>query len=354
MNKRVLGVVLAISALYAYSAECQQRNNLQGDDLAGFLQFAELAGTGTLDRGVQGLEDAVEINASTDSSNATIKVARSVSEGSLFTTFTVTASAPIDKNSNRTELANLDGLRNAFTLGGKYTWFMMRGKRNPSNDQRVFDLCDEMVAAFKSKTGKTDADAPGCDTNNVKTFLPEKYVEYRSLFFAEDAWMASWGIEPKVGYKQFSFLESETLEKKMSDSKVPWSVEAFFGFTPKKSQTLITIGGNYQEGFKDAESGTLCPTSGAGSTVACKTGPVGEPVKDDAELGYLEFRRRLLWAGVSLKITYDFKENLAGVDLPITFIKDKDGSLTGGIRVGWTEADHWQVGIFAGKAFNLF
>jgi hypothetical protein len=348
MNKKALGAVLVISALCASPAKCQGSN----DDLTGFLH---LMGKSTLDRGIVSPGDEAEINASTDSSNATVKISRSVSQSGNFNTFTLTASAPLDKNNDRTELANLDGLRNSFNLGLKYAWIKIGGRANPTASKATSDkndeICAEMVAAFQNQTHRQET--PDCDTNNVKTFLPARYLEFRSLFFANEGWMLSFGVEPKVGYKKFDFLDSATLDK-ISDRETPWSVEAFLGFTPPGWNTIITFGGNYQEGFKDADSGALCPSSGTGSTVKCKTGPVGPPKDDKAELLYAEFRRRLGPAGVSLKLTHDFKQDLTGVDLPIAFVKDKDGNLTGGIRVGWTKADHWQAGIFVGTAFSLF
>ena len=353
MKRNTVCAVLVLGALCVPPARCQQTWNQ--DDLTGFLRQM---GKATLDRAIESIGDAAEINASTDGSNAIIKVSRSVSTPSdgIFQTLTLTASAPLDKSSERTELVSLDGLRNAFTLGTKYTWFKIGGKlQNPTASEATSkkndEICAEMVAAFKNQTRSEQE--PVCDTNNVKTFLPSRYLEFKSLFFADEGWMLSLGIEPKVGYKKFEFLDSATLNK-VSDRKTPWSIEAFVGFTPPAWKSIITFGGNYQEGFKDASNGVLCPPSGSGGPVQCKTGPIGGPVDDKAELLYAEIRRRLGPAGISLKVTYDFKENLAGVDLPITFVKDKDGNLTGGVRVGWTETDHWQAGIFVGTPFSVF
>jgi hypothetical protein len=351
MNRGVLWAVLILGASGALSVQGQQEPRELSKAIG-------VAGAGTLDRAVQDTGGGVEINAATDSSNATITASRSISSqpAGVYTTLTVTASAPVDKSADRTDLVSLDGLRNAFSLGAKYTWFNVSGMRNPAvapeNRAKLGKICSDLMAAFQ-KQKDTEKEPDNCDSATVQEFLPDRFDDFQDLFFDPNGRMLSVGIEPKVGYQTFSFLDSATLNK-LSDSKVPWSIEAFIGYMPVRWQTLFTVGGNYQQGFKNADNGILCPFTGVGGTVACKTGPVGKPVSDDAELVYLEIRHRFGTAGVSLKVTYDFKEDLTGVDLPISFIKDKDGSLTGGIRVGWTNTGHWQAGIFAGKAFSLF
>jgi hypothetical protein len=351
MNKRVLWAILILDAWGASSVQGQQEPRELSKAIG-------VAGAGTLDRAVQDTGGGVEINAATDSSNATITLSRSVSSQpkGVYTTWTVTASAPVDKSADRTDLVSLDGLRNAFSLGAKYTWFNVSGMRNPAaapaDREKLLNFCRDLSAAFK-KQGGTEKEPDNCDSETVQKFLPDRFDDFQDLFFNPNGRMLSLGIEPKVGYQTFSFLDSATL-KKLSDSKVPWSIQAFLGYMPVRWQTLFTVAANYQQGFKNADNGILCPFTGAGGTVVCKTGAVGKPVSDDAELVSLEIRRRFGNAGASLKVTHDFKEKLTGVDLPLTLLKDKDGSLTGGVRVGWTSKGHWQAGIFAGKAFSLF
>lgn len=346
MNKRVLWAVLILGTWGAVS--------VQGQREPGELRNAiGAAGAGTLDRAVQDAGGGVEINAGTDSSNATITASRSNSQaGGVYTTWTVTASAPVDKSAERTDLVTLDGLRNAFTLSAKYTWFDLSGMRNPTapaHKSEFLKFCGDLWAEIAKRGGSEKE----CDSERVDKYLPGRLDEFMALFIDPKGHMLSMGIAPKVGYQTFSFLDSTTL-KKLSDSKAPWSVEVFWGYMPNNTQTLFTVTADYQQGFKNADNGILCPFTGVGGTVACKTGPVGKPVSDDAELLSLEIRRLFGNAGASLKITRDFKEKLTGVDLPVTFIKAKDGSLTGGIRAGWTNKGHWQAGIFAGKAFSLF
>ncbi|HEX4966548.1 MAG TPA: hypothetical protein VF173_37410 [Thermoanaerobaculia bacterium] len=350
MREKALYVALIVGVVWISPAKAQS-----GDDLNGILH---LTGKNTLDRAIGGPGDEAEINATTDGGNASVKISRSVStpKNGNFNTLTLVASAPVDKSSNNTDLVNLGGFRNDFNFDLRYTWFKIGGElKNPLASKetaaKIDNICNELSRVFKAQTGSEEGLI--CDTDHVKTLLPSRYLEFKSLFFADDGWLVSAGIEPKVGYKKFSFLEAATLNK-MSDSKQPLSIEAFFGGMPAHWNTLITGGFNYQQGFKDADSGTLCPPSSAGGPVACKTGPIGKPVSDDAELLYIELRRRIGSVGASLKFTYDFKQDLTGVDLPISFVKDKDGNLTGGVRAGWTKTGHWQAGIFAGTAFKLF
>ncbi|MEO6194972.1 MAG: hypothetical protein ABIS20_18305 [Thermoanaerobaculia bacterium] len=352
--KKTLATLFCLGLLSVSSARCQQET-AEMREVRSAMGFA---GPVTSDRAVEADVNKAtgEINAATDSSNSIIKYTRQVSglNRGKFSTLTVTASAPLDDSSDRTELVSLDGLTNAFTMGVKYTWFNLTGVTNPLDDadaeKKSDEICDQLTAAYQEKTAKKDV--PTCDTATVQEYLPAKYKEFKNLFFSPDGWTFSGGFEPKVGYKKFEFLDSLNLAK-LSDAKTPWSVQAFLGFKPRRLQTLITLGGSYQKGFKDADKGTLCPVSSGTGPVTCKTGAIGRPVSDDAELVYLEVRHRLGPAGASLKFTYDFKQDLTGVDLPIAFVKDGDGNLRGGIRAGWTRTGHWQAGIFVGSGFSL-
>jgi len=316
--------------------------------------MVQRAGKTTLDRAIQNTKDAVEINASTDASNATVKLSQSVSgPAGRFHSYSITASAPLNQSGGSTDLVSLDGLTDSFTLGVKYNWFRL-GLLNPEASEETRnkknDICDKLNAAYRQQTGKPDE--PDCGTDNVKKFLPAKFTEFKGLFFDPNGSLFSGGFELKGGYKKFGFIEAATLNK-MSDSETPWSIEGFMGGVPNHWDTMITGGFRYQQGFKNASSGTLCPPSSSGP-VACKTGAIGKPVSDDAELLYVELRRRMGPVGVSLKATYDFKNDLSGVDLPISFVKDSEGNLTGGVRVGWNKTQHWQAGVFVSKAFSFF
>lgn len=346
MRLSLIASLLIVAALCAdHPASCQQSTPV-----------LPRASDSTLDRAVLNEAPAIEIDASQDASNASLKFGRVISTAGdqglgIFSSLILTASSPIEKEEDTTQLATLDGLSNAFSVGLKYTHFTVTDRRNPANDPRLDLMCGELTRAYQKSTRKTDE--PLCDLNTGKQYLPaRRYAEFKSLFWG-DVRKWAWGIEPKIGYQKFKFLKPGTTDE-VSESKVPWSLELFHGFMEARSRTFITVGAEYQHGFKDADSTTRCPTPNLEGTVDCKTGASGEPVEDNAELLFVEMRRRIYTRALSLKVTYDFEEEVIGADLPIHLLTNKDGNLTGGIRVGWTEDEHWQAGIFVGTAFRLF
>ena len=53
-------------------------------------------------------------------------------------------------------------------------------------------------------------------------------------------------------------------------------------------------------------------------------------------------------------MTYDLKDDEFAVDLPFYLVPDKDGNLTGGIRLGYNTADdEVGIGVFVGSTFWL-
>jgi len=353
MNRTITLVVLAMLTALASPAKSQENR---------LTTFLSPIGNSTSDRGIEERGAAFfEISALQDSGNATIKAGRTVSEAGgkdknedkklRFSSFIITASAPIDESNDATQLATLDGLRNAFTVSTKYTRFTTTGAKNPAGDlPRLEMLCVALQTAYHEQTGKSDVE---CDTDNYKKYLPGRYAEYKSLFYNPDNKKHAWGFEPKIGYKKFDFIKKDTIEEK-KQSEIPWSFHVFGGFSPKQWKTLISFGAEYQHGFKEADSGTVCPPSSTGGNLTCKTGALGEPTQEDAKLLYVEFRRRIMGKALSLKVTNDFEKDILGVDLPVYLMSNKEGSLTGGIRTGWTEDEKWQFGLFVGSAFSLF
>ena len=87
----------------------------------------------------------------------------------------------------------------------------------------------------------------------------------------------------------------------------------------------------------------------------CGTGVIDAPKEKKKQLLSFETRREFGSAGASLQLSYDIESDDFGADLPITFIRDKEKNLTGGIRFGWMNSNHeLAVGLFVGSKFKAF
>jgi len=68
-----------------------------------------------------------------------------------------------------------------------------------------------------------------------------------------------------------------------------------------------------------------------------------------------EARRNFGFAGVGLTSTYDFEARVLGLELPLYFVKDKDGKFIAGIKGGWRDDNHdFFASVFVSTAYGLF
>jgi hypothetical protein len=187
-----------------------------------------------------------------------------------------------------------------------------------------------------------------------KKGLLQYYPEFKSLYWSPKAWKYVYGIEGTIGHDNYEFISMNTLEEQDQD-KTPWAIGGFLGAIPPGLNALFTIGGQYQNAYKAANTQTICPASTAGNPVISKTGAIGEPSSQQKHLLYVEDRTELLTLGLSIRISHDFKDGDTGIDFPVYIFRNKKNNLSGGLRMGWTDKTHdTTFGVFIGGDFSLF
>lgn len=340
----------------------------------------------------------IEIKASTDDSNATVKTGRTSSRTSkknafrIFDAWTLSASAPLAKGGEATSIVSTDGFPNAFAVKGKFTQYLVprRPDLTAEEDQKFDNLCDDvlkkvlaevkpdpntvrlLVELRKAELGdqadlqkiETEAEAIAtvvaraaaeesfnCDSATVTKVAKDRRVEFDVLTGVGFGWHRIWGASASVGHQKFEFVKTDLTDG--VSNKTPFGASIFVAALPRRSNTLFSLGFEYQNKHKDADEKTLCPVGTSGQ-VECKTGPAGEPVKANAESAFFEVRKEILSRAMSLKIAYDFEKERVSFDLPIYIIPAAESGLGGGIRVAWVETEGAQFGVFVTSSFSLF
>jgi hypothetical protein len=313
------------------------------------------------DSAIEKNRTSFEINAAKDNSTVSLKIGKDFSKPissnlAEFSSWAITFSAPVNKNSENTDIATLDGLANSFKLSVKLSNFIVLGKLNPFVDDpknpppRLVEICKLAGINYPEDPCDTDAVYSGLEKRNKLQIYPE----FKSLFWKPTSWKLIYGIEGSIGYQNFEFISKQTYEKKDQD-KYPMGANAFFGAVPPGQNAVLTVGGQFQESYKESKTQTVCPVTTTGTSFVCDTGALGEPGHKQKQIVYVEGRTEFLSLGLNIRVSHDFKNYDTGIDAPVYIFHDKKNNLNGGLRFGWTKNDHKALlGVFVGGSFSLF
>jgi hypothetical protein len=167
------------------------------------------------------------------------------------------------------------------------------------------------------------------------------------------------GFEASVGRNGFEFIDPATLAN-LTDTRVQWSARAYYSQYFLQTRTAFTLSASYERAYKAAKEATFCPPNPNNVVVRCTTAAGGPPVLNESLLLSAGLRHQfqsgaLNGFAISPLLTYDVLDDAVGVDLPIYFIPNSDGGLSGGVRFGYRSDrdDEFTAGIFIGAAFNI-
>lgn len=338
------------------------------------------AGNGPADAPVATKRNYGEVSAGTANSKASLSFAADYAPAAsgflpAFATLSTTVSAPLGTGSTTTQLATLDGLADSTNITLKVIGFWVQ-TREPTAEEKAH-FCGAIRDAAKnaqnakrpdkgdlkrckSSKGLDSKCGSGnrvcCSTDNAELLscmglMPKSEADaFSNSFWLSPVTWAS-GFSTTVGTKSYQFLQPTTLGT-TKQTLTPWSAQAFVA--TQWGESLLTGGFKYQVAYRDATSGSLCP-SPTTYPVQCKTGPIGPPSRTESPIPYLEYRRRI-GAGFAIdpSVNYDLKKSVVGINLPVYFVGDGKGKLTGGASVGWrSDQSGTQFGLFVGSAFSL-
>jgi len=310
----------------------------------------------TIDRDADKGLPRFQVSATTESSQAAIKFSGNLSSNSgtddaSFSSWSATLSAPLSKSDPFTNIATLDGLANSFSLALGFNKFFVSGFKNPADSEgHVLPNVAEICALAGIKHNEP-CDLGAVEAGLKKSGHEDRYPEFLESFIGPDTRKWTYGLKGTLGYQTYDFFQSGTLASQ-SDSKLPWSAGAYIGFIPPRTEAFLSAGAEFQRAYKPTKQKIECPVS-TGPSTECVNGSIGPPKTVNERLVYLEGRTELAGTAMDLKITHDFESGDNGVDLPIYLLRDDKGARSGGVRLGWTNTDHFAVGIFVGGGFSL-
>lgn len=329
--------------------------------LAGSPAFAEEASVAQVTRTIDAGSAANPLSApslfqvSAENGDATVTVrlgfqrSHETPDGFAFHTFSLGATSPADTKGKVSPVATLDGLVDNTSIELNYRRLGARGQVR--DVAAAMDICREARARIEAKSqAEQDAAPKGC-REQVRTFAPERYVEFDEQLFKPTGAISIFNLNAKVGTKAFDFVDAGTLAQ-LSDRKTSWSAAASMTWYFLSNSSLVTVTAKQQEAYEDQDEATLCP-AGAGPVLKCVTAAVGAPSKVTRSLVAAEVRRGFGSYAIAATATYDVKNDVYGVEVPIYLIPGDKGALTGGLKVGWrSDTKDVTAGVFVGKAFS--
>jgi hypothetical protein len=295
--------------------------------------------------------EELQLSAGSDDKNVTLRLALPTGP-SQADSFSLVLATPI-AGLKDAKPASLDALANGSRLTLRWGHF---GLAPPQEDPVAHAIAVSAMNACQSAEGQ---DSGACrDSGHAihKYDLPE-YRRY--LVHTLPTGATDYGIDASVGINDFDWSDPRTLipqHARHSD----WSVA---GHIDHYLPGLVLSGSvAYQRAYKAADEQLLCPAATTNPSADCKMGRAAAPSRKESLLfsGGLRYRftksdGTLMNLAVAPLVTFDAIHRVWGVDVPVYFIPEKDGSLTGGIRFGYRSdrRDKFSVSAFVGTTFNI-
>lgn len=156
--------------------------------------------------------------------------------------------------------------------------------------------------------------------------------------------------------QKFSFADSASSPTRVTSTNKEGYGASVAG-TVVGSWYVLGAGYEFSKSFNGGRQTQICTPIDTSSATSCANGALNSPTETTDHILFAESRaivRTLRGIGLSPRLEYSAKTHDFGVQLPIYLVASKDRILDGGIKIGWTEEDHWGASIFVGKSFSFF
>lgn len=260
--------------------------------------------------------------------------------------WSATLSAPIDDTDNGVaHFATLDGLSGGLSATVSHTWhrsetgFLI----NLHQDKEWLALCEMSGQKLDDCSLSDMQSAAGSDPK-----IAAALYSYAARHFKGSQ---SYSITAKANREKFDYITPDA--RKRSERDVGYGIGASAYFITDSRKHLFGFGADYQRKMKSSSSGILCPVPSSQSPTRCLQGPLGAPKRNDYTILWGEYRSDLLGYPYSVRLSHDLDSNESGVDFPIFLFRKTDGPFSAGVRLGWTESEDFDIGVFISSPFSF-
>jgi hypothetical protein len=168
-------------------------------------------------------------------------------------------------------------------------------------------------------------------------------------------WTGVASLRGAYGVEDFDVLSLDLTEH--SVDRDVWSAGASFAFgnsldASRGQAMLFTY--RREHGFEnDADDQVSVCVPVVSNAQRCKEGFLGPPGAIDKNLATLEYRFAGKKIGFLLKGTYDFEDDIYGVELPV-YLTKQEGKFNGGFKLGWRDdTDDVTLAVFVGIPLDV-
>lgn len=299
--------------------------------------------------------EQLQVSTDTEDSNLTFRIALPTGP-SMANRFSLTASTPMKKGEDALP-ASLDAFANGTRVKLTWGYFDLRVGRPDEIAERLRARARERCRRAEPSTD------PVTDPCNDSAYAMNKYdranvgIEQRR----SGPGATDFGLDATVGFNDFEWVDGNSFLP-MKQRRTDWGVAAHIAHYLAGTQTAFTASAAYQRGYKAAAEQLVCPPGTTNPAAQCRNARIAGPTRDTNFLLSAGMRHRftgsdgnLLNLAVAPIVTYDVKDDVWGVDVPVYVIPGKDGGLSGGIRFGYRSDrdDKFSVGVFVGTTFDI-
>jgi hypothetical protein len=140
----------------------------------------------------------------------------------------------------------------------------------------------------------------------------------------------------------------------MRETHTSWSIALSGGVLTRNA---IWLSGQYTHAVNHAAAPAtqVCSPLGDTPSLQCGNRVLRAPSRTASEIVGGEVRKFLNRRfAISGRLHYDFKEEVTSLEVPLYFLRNSDGGLTGGVSIGWrSDTDALVASAFVGQVLGL-
>jgi hypothetical protein len=402
-----LFITLIATALLVQAGDAQAsdtQSNSDNNNTAPVPGAALNSGSGT-GVGISIPQISAKSEVAGESVTLTIGKASEVFSKAAIRSFTVSATAPYNKDRNEGFLLTDAGLPTTLSAAASYSWSFLPGfdsaisgfgqptssdienevtvrcykkyglSPTPAADRnRARNKCETSLFEVIQDLAKEDyvGDKIGDITLNIEganqqnsddKIAVEKYNKYdkeRRAVMTSLSYHAL-SLTGSVGGDNYKFRDPATLGE-LKRKQTLFSFGGAYSYIPNISKPWgYFFGGEYRRTYKLPDAEIRCPPMAAGAnSTTCVTSAFAPPKRNTDATAFAAIRydasvgEKDTPLAFELKLAYDAEDDEWGASLPVYFVQDDKGKLNGGVKFGWDgEKNDFSIGFFIGTNFDF-